>query len=228
MRLVERDLAVIQELTRWRFVLGRQIRLLCGFTSQRTCDRRLRVLVESGYIDRRHVLYGVPGMYSTTHKGKKLVGASVKPDKIKVDQIIHDIAVMDTVIYFHLKVGIALTSISTEKELHKSDGFGIRKHQPDFTFVHEDKIYCVEVELTLKAKERMLKILDDNFTAYDYQKWIVPNTQTKIKRILQNNFSAYPNIQILSLEEVTDYVKQRGVMKNGICETTGGEDDEQR
>ncbi|GHU60110.1 hypothetical protein AGMMS49975_28780 [Clostridia bacterium] len=214
MRLTDRDYATLRELERWRFTLSRQLRLLCGFASQRTCDRRLKLLIENGYIDRKHVLYGVPSLYFISHKGKTLIGSSVKPDKIRVEQIVHDIAVVDSAIYFHLKHGVELMNVTTEKQLHRQDGFGTRQHRPDFIFKLEDKIHAVEVELTPKGKERMIKILRDNFMAYDYQKWLVPNGQVKIRTILRDNASACPNIEVLSMEEVTDYVKQAGAVRS--------------
>jgi DNA-binding HxlR family transcriptional regulator len=204
--LTERDYLVLRELGRWRFALSRQIRLLCGFSSQRTCDRRLKLLIEADYINRKHVLYGIPSLYFTTHKGKALVHASLKPDKIKVDQVLHDIAVVDTAIFL-LKHQVSLSAITTEKELHQQDGFGVRKHRPDFLFVLKRKTYCAEVEMALKAREHLLKNIKDNFMAYDYQLWIVPNAQIKITKILEEQHANYPNIHIMSLEEVVGYVK---------------------
>lgn len=41
-QLNERDLNILNEITKWRFMLGRQIKILCGFQGQRACDRRLK------------------------------------------------------------------------------------------------------------------------------------------------------------------------------------------
>ena len=80
-----------------------------------------------------------------------------------------------------------------------------------FLFALEDKTYCVEVELSQKAKDRLIKNLKDNFMAYDHQRWIVPQTQMKIRKIIGEQSGAYPNIEVLTLEEVTEYVKQNQV-----------------
>ena len=211
MKLVDRDYMVLRELDRWRFLLGRQIWLLCGFSSKRTCDRRLKTLKEAGYIEQEYKLYGVPRFNTVSRSGKSLIGASLKPDKVRLEQIYHDIAVVDTAIYFHLKEGVPLGSISSEKSLHRLDGFDTpRRHQPDFVFKQEQKIHAIEVELNAKAKNRMMKILSDNYTAYETQKWVVPNDGSKIRRILKEKESSYPNIEVLSLEEITEYVKHVG------------------
>jgi hypothetical protein len=208
-------LAVLRELGRWRYALSRQVRLLGGFASQRTCDRRLKLLIDGGYIDRKHVLYGVPSLYFVTHKGKILISAAPKPDKFKVDQIVHDIAVVDTALYFYLKHGVPLADITTEKELHQRDGFGGRKHRPDFVFTQDHKIHCVEVELTPKSKERMLKNLQDNFLTYNYQTWVVPEAQVKITKVLEEQATTYPDTEILRFEEVANFVKQHGTQIGG-------------
>lgn len=207
MRLTQRDYTVLQQLDRWRFCLSRHMIYLCGFSSQRTTDRRLKILKEAGYLQRKKILYGIPYLYSLNYKGKVLIHTSVKEEKIRIEKIPHDIAVLDTVIYFMLKHGVKQEDILTEKELHRLDGFSTRKHQPDFVIQNQNKKTCIEVELALKAKTRLEKNIQENFFNYDYQKWIVPNTQVRIKNILQENNLIYP-LEIMNLEEVVNYVRK--------------------
>ena len=98
MRLTERDIEVLRELGRWRFCLGRHIRFLAGFASVRTADRRLNKLLEAEYIERKRVIYGIPGIYTLTAKGKAIIDKNTVQSKIRIEQIPHDIAVLDTVI----------------------------------------------------------------------------------------------------------------------------------
>ena len=209
MRLVERDLLVLRELERWRFCLSRHLRFLGGFSSQRTCDRRLSLLIEAGYIDRRFVLYGVPRLYFATHKGKALIYASLKADKFRIERIHHDIAVLDTAIYFMLHKNVAPGDIRTEKEQHQQDGFGGRKHKPDFVFGQEGKRIAVEVELTPKARQRITTTLRENFLDYDGQRWIVPQAQVRINQLTEESAAIYPDIEVLALEEITEFIKGR-------------------
>lgn len=207
-RLVDRDYIIMSEIDRWRCVLGRQIRLLAGFSGQRACDRRLKVLIDAGYIERKRIIYGIPGLYFLTSKGKKILGtSSLKKESVKLEQIVHDIHVLDTVIFFMYKHNILLKDIQSEKELHKLDGFSNRNHRPDFIFKKDECTYCVEIELTLKAKSRFEKNVLENFTNYDYQKWVIPNSRVSIKKRLDNQSLKYPNIEIIKLEEVDSYVK---------------------
>ena len=206
MRLTERDYKLLKQLDRWRFCLSRHLVYLGGFPSQRTTDRRLKLLVEAGYIQRKKILYGVPYLYSLTYQGKVLIHTSLKEEKVRIEKITHDISVLDAAIYFMLKYAIKQEDILTEKELHRQDGFSTRKHQPDFVIQNQDKKTCFEIELTLKAKNRLEKNIQENFTNYDYQKWIIPNTQIRIKSILKENSFVYP-LEIISLEEVVNYVR---------------------
>ena len=201
-RLVDRDYRIIREIDRWRVCQGRHIRCLAEFDGQRACDRRLRKLIEAGYIKREKILYGVAGIYSNTNKAKQIAEISNTNQKIKVEQIKHDIAVLDTAIYFNEKHGISFQDIRTEIELHRQDGFGVRKHRPDFIFTKNKKTTCVEIELTLKAKDRFENNIKDNFLKYDIQVWVVPNLNTKIADILKKNIPQYQNIKILELSEV--------------------------
>ena len=120
MILVDRDYRIMEDIERFRFCLSRHIKLLAGFEGQRACDRRLKILIESGYIDRKKILYGVPSVYFLTHKGKMLIGANKRQDKIRVEKIPHDIAVVDAAIYFMLKYNVKPDEIITEKKINSN------------------------------------------------------------------------------------------------------------
>lgn len=178
---------------------------MTGFTGQRACDRRLQKLLTAGFIKREKILYGVPYIYSLTSTGKALIGVSTSNKHIRIEQITHDILVADTAIFFNQKYDLPYSGIVTEKQLHRQDGFSNRKHQPDFVFKHNSKTYCVEIELTLKSKDRFKKNIIDNFNNYDYQIWIVPDLHTKIYTFLSDMNMNYPNIKIIEAKEVKFY-----------------------
>ena len=208
MVLVDRDYRILRDIERFRFCLSRHIRLLAGFEGQRACDRRLKALIEAGYIDRKKILYGVPSVYFLTHKGKMLIGANKRQDKIRVERINHDSVVIDTAIYFALKREVDIENIVTEKELHSKQGFGDRKHYPDFIFEKDDKKYCVEVELTAKSKQNFEKVLEENYLTYDIQYYVIYKNGHKIKSMLDQLSVKYQNIDIINVEEVQEYVRK--------------------
>ena len=201
-RIVERDIRIFREIDRWRVVLSRHIAALAGFEGQRACERRLRKLIEAGFLERKRKVLGVPGIFDLTHQAKLLASIPERPEKFRIEQAIHDIAVLDTAVYLHKAKDIPWDAITTEKQLHSLDGFGTRKHRPDFVITIEGKAHCVEVELSLKAKARLEANILSNFMTYDHQIWIVPDRQCKIHQILKDNQEKYPNIHILELQEV--------------------------
>jgi len=202
--VLKRDRRIIREIDRWRVCQGRHIRELVGFSGQRACDRRLRKLVQSGYIGREKILYGVAGIYRVTSKGARLEGLGNSKSKIRIEQIRHDIAVLDTAIYLSKAQEIEYKDIRTELELHRIDGFGIRKHRPDFVFKKDGKTICVEVELALKSKNRFENIISNNFMDYDRQIWVVPDLECKIAKTLLNSRTMYPNIQIMAIGQIQE------------------------
>ena len=205
MELTDRDLEILRLVYRFRFCLGRHVCKLGDFTGLRATDRRLRALVESGYLTRRKYLYGMPYLYTLSHKGRVLLGVNKREDKVRVDKISHDIYVIEAVIYFAKKQGLSLDAVESEKELHIKDGFGTRKHQPDFVFIVNGKKYAVEVELALKAKERLEKNIRDNYMGYDGQYWIT--NDKKVLALLQSFQKTYAGLTTIELAAVVAHDK---------------------
>jgi len=165
------------------------------------------MLVEAGYLTRQKYLYGIPYMYTLSHKGRILLGVNKREDRIRVDRITHDIYILEAIVYYVLKDGVSLSAIESEKELHIKDGFGIRKHQPDFVVSSNGKRIAVEVELNPKPKDRMEENIRENYMKYDQQIWITNNS--KVKSLLKVFIGEYSNVEVLCLEEVLAYVQHR-------------------
>ena len=199
MELMERDKLVLKEVGRWYFMLGRHIKAFCGFPTTNITDRRLRILLDQNYLKREKILYGVPYLYFLTHKSKKLMGYNTRSGSIKVDKIKHDIVALDTVDYFVNTLKVKLEDIVTERQLLMSDGFGSKKHHPDYIFNVNNESYAVEIELTPKAKKRLENNVIENFQNYDRQLWIVERN-SKVEGMLKG--LDYYNITILYLDLV--------------------------
>uniref|UniRef100_UPI003FEE4971 hypothetical protein n=1 Tax=Candidatus Fimivicinus sp. TaxID=3056640 RepID=UPI003FEE4971 len=203
-RLVKRDYLIFNEINRWRVITGKQICILASFPSLRTCDRRLKKLIEKGYITRQKIIYGIPSIYSLTHRAKILIGLPARTEKTRLEQISHDITVLNVAIYFHNVKGIPFQDIRTEKQLHSIDGFSNRKHRPDFIFYKDNKFFCVEVELSLKNKDRLEKNIKQDFMNYDFTYWVVTDKENKIAQIIEQNHTIYPTIEILELRKMKE------------------------
>ena len=200
MNITNRDTEILRLVYRFKFCLGRHVGLLVGFTGSREADRRLRLLVDAGYLSRKKYLYGVPYLYTVTHKGRILIGANKREGKIRLEQIAHDILVLDSLIFFKQKYSLQLSDIESEKDLHIKNGFGARQHQPDFVFTFAEKRCAVEIELTPKAKSNLEKNVRSNYLNYDSQIWLT--NDNKVWAMLQAFSNEYGNIEIIRLEEI--------------------------
>lgn len=202
MVLMERDYQIMRVINRFRFCLGRHVKELCDFSGTRTADRRLKILCDNGYLEKRKILYGVPAVYTLTHKAKVMLGVSKRKSNINLGRLLHDIAVLDTASYLVQNQHISLSDVKTEREMFSEDGFGKVKHRPDFIVAGNNMIIAYEIELSLKAKERFHKNVKDNYLNCDKQIWIVPEHETEILKLLTNWQSSYNNIDVLLYEVV--------------------------
>ena len=200
MIVTNRDMEILKLIYRFKFCLGRHVKSLVGFEGARACDRRLKILVDSGYLNRKKYLYGIPYLYTVSHKGRLLIGANKRDNKIRLEQITHDCYVLDTLIFLIEKYNLTLEHIESERELHIKDGFSTRKHHPDFTFTYENKKYAVEVELTPKAKANLERNVRSNYLNYDTQIWVT--NDNKVFSLLQSLSVEYSDIEILRLEDI--------------------------
>ena len=198
--ITDRDKEILKLVYRMGFCLGRHIKFLLGFSGSRSCDRRLTVLIQAGYLNRKKYLYGIPYLYTLPYKGRILIGANKRENKIRLDQITHDIYVIDVLIYYRDKYNLGLNEITSERELHIKDGFGARKHHPDFVFIKDGKSFAVEVELTTKSKARLENNIRDNYIKYDNQVWLT--NDNKAYSIIKKLADEYSKIAVLRLEEI--------------------------
>lgn len=203
----DRDNIIVQEITKFRFCLSRQIRILANFNGQRACDRRIKKLIEANYLERKYLIYGIPGLIFTTKEAKKLFNLEYLTTEIRIEQIRHEVAVVDTAIYFIYKKKVDRMSIVTERQLKHKDGFGNPVHRPDFVFAKDGTECCVEVELSIKKIDTLEKNIKRNYMSYEIQYWIIDNEKIKINENLKSLMKKYNNIQIISLNVVNDYVK---------------------
>ena len=197
---MERDELILKEINRWQCILGRHIKELAGFSGSRACDRRLKILLTAGYINRKKILFGIPYIYTLTNKSKKYLNLPIREDKIRIEQIKHDITVLDVLISLMNQSGLTLDNVISEKELHRLDGFGVRKHKPDFVINEKDKKVAIEIELSLKAVKTLEKNIKDNFMNYDIQIWYIERNNIKLNNILNEFQEKYSNLEIKYLE----------------------------
>ena len=205
MILTDRDRNIIREISRWRGCLGRQIKVIGGFTGIRATDRRLKMLVDEKLLTRKNYVHGLAGIYQITKKAQRQFGLDTYIGTIRLDQAVHDMAVVDVYLFFKEKLLLSADDFISEKELRHEQGFTTRTHAPDFLYKVSGELFCVEVELSQKSKERLERNVADNYIKYKGQKWIIPENNKRVKIWLEEFKKKYPNIDIIDM----------GVIDNG-------------
>jgi hypothetical protein len=197
MVLNDRDMLILQNIARWRIVLGRHLKELSGFSGERACERRLKLLFDNKLIERQKYLYGVSYVYSLTHKSRVLLGLNPNKTRVRLDEMRHDILVLDTVIKLMETLGLKTTDFKSEKEMQTEKGFGSREHRPDFIYIQNDKKIACEIETSVKAKSKLEKNVMDNFLYYARQIWFLEREgDKKIAMNLEALQTSYPNLEI--------------------------------
>lgn len=135
-----------------------------------------------------------------------VIGVNKRADKVRVDRLYHDIYILDTLVYLKEKSNLSLNMVTSEKELHALDGFGNRHHHPDYIITAGDIRHAVEIETSLKAKDRLEKNIESNYLNYDKQMWFVNANETKLCRLLKEAQERYSNIMVYDLKDVTAFV----------------------
>lgn len=201
LKLVERDYLVLKMIYRFGFCLGRHVCFLAHFPSARTCDRRLKILIDNGYIERKKFIFGIPYLYYLTPMGKKLIHATPVKEKIRIDNILHQVFLLDHLPMLIDKYHFSLDNIQTERELHSLDSFGTRNHRPDLVFLLDDKKVAIEFERSKKAKNRLKTNIESNYLDYDRQIWIVPSTQAKVISWITEEINNYLGIEVVVVDD---------------------------
>lgn len=207
-KLQNRDIQILKQVTKYRFLLSRQIKILCGFSGQRACDRRTKKLIDEGLLEKKHFLYGIPALYMTTEKAKRHFDLGYVTNNIRVEHINHNILAIDTAIYLIENIGLLDSNIISERQLKNQYGFGKPQHVPDLVYTDKgNKKCCVEIELNIKQFDKLKKNVLQNYKSYDKQLWVVDITKEKIVENLKKIQIRYSDIIIQDMEEVKTYVK---------------------
>lgn len=159
-RMTERDLAIVQWLSRVRFATAEQVGRQFAM-SERVAYRRLRAGVTEELVWHKRPLVGVPGVYGATNTGARVAKSALSGSRWDWRQHDHTLAVVDLMIA--LAQHYPEASVQTERELTAAlyaQGLprGERAHLPDGVLRMDDRVVALEVELTAKSATRLQAI----------------------------------------------------------------------
>lgn len=199
LKLVSRDLEILKEVERWRFCLSRQIFEFTTFNSKSAFYRRLKLLVDHGYLTKKRYLYGVPSIYTVTPLSYKALALPSKNNRVSVGTLEHELAVIDCYLSFKKKYQLESNDFKSERELRKE--FTSSKHYPDIVFNNDDNSYCIEVEFSLKSSDSLERNIKENYLNYEKQFWIIKKEHHRLNKLLNKFKQECPNIVIILWED---------------------------
>ncbi|AVX40782.1 hypothetical protein CTH_10018 (plasmid) [Carboxydocella thermautotrophica] len=202
MRLTAADLMLIRWINKYKRATAYQMAQYLGVCHQNVY-RRLKRLVDNGYLVHEQIFYAQPGVYYPTHKGVSAAGDVLSPARVNLVEYEHDLKVVDVALHFEKKYGYwkSEREIRSEKGI---TGFGVQLHIPDGITRIGDEYVGIEVELTRKGKERLKKIFMQHLRSTDYsQVWYLVGDENIRQHLLRNMDQRVKSIvKIFDLKEV--------------------------
>lgn len=168
-KLTERDLQILSFINAFGCCEMPQLDRRFGLSKPRNYQLMNRLL-KAGLVKHERVFYGRHGIYRLTAKGAKLTDLPPLA-RIPLATYHHDLTLIE--LYLRLRERYPQAHWMSERALMRdkhADGVGKRGHLPDGVLIlPEQKPIAVEVELTLKSKPRLERILKGYSAAFDYQ-----------------------------------------------------------
>lgn len=161
MHFTSRDSEIITFLARHKFSTAHQIAIYASM-SEKAAYRRLKKLVDAGYLMHRRLFIQEPGVYYPTQAGLDAAGCSISPRRgIALGTYHHDLEIITIALKFYAKG----YEIETEKEIIAKQNRGIGKYGrhervPDLVLRKNNEKIAVEYEKAVKSPGRMKTILN--------------------------------------------------------------------
>jgi len=199
-KLTERDVEILQFINLFGFCEMPHLDKRFGWAKPRNYQVVNR-LVEAGLLRHERVFYGRHGIYRLTVKGAKFTGLPPLA-RIPLANYTHDVTLIE--VYLRLRLAYPDAVWVSERALMQdkhADGVGKRGHLPDGVLVlPEGKQVAIEVELSMKGKERLEKILKGYGAAFGYEAvWYY--CSEGVASAMSSMVAKWPFIKIYRLKE---------------------------
>ncbi len=168
MRFTERDGRLLRWINGHGFVTLRQVARWLG-TNYQTAQRRVRLLYDHGYLDRRWLVHGDRAHWLTP-AGRAVCGDSLPPPKhVRLGSYRHDRMLVDLALTLAAETGGRFTPERHLRQMQDLDRVSKRSHVAD-GWLHLDgqtKPIAIELELSTKGSRRLERILRSYMTDLD-------------------------------------------------------------
>ncbi|GHV48768.1 hypothetical protein FACS1894204_13160 [Synergistales bacterium] len=167
-RITERDRQIIALINKFGFFTADRLSKIYAI-SQNRIYRRLKVLHDNKLLQYKRFLNAYPGVYWPTKDGKELSDSQLTPIHApRIATFEHELRVIDVYISVKEKYGdsvqwITAREIISNRIAEARDAKEVlqvlKSKIPDAILIRENKKFAVEVELSVKSRQRLKKIL---------------------------------------------------------------------
>ena len=200
MQFTERDAQLLRWINGHGFVTLRQI-ARWNDSFYQAAQRRVRQLVDHGYLERRAIFHGDRAHW-LTRLGRQLCADDLPPPKdIKLGSYRHDHMLVDLSLSLISLLGGRFTPERRVRQIMGFTKFGERYHVPDGWMHFDDKAnpVVIELELSTKGTERLEKIVRDQAWDLDIEEvWYFVESDV-VRRHLKRVAEGYDSVRIFSV-----------------------------
>ena len=169
MKLMERDFLLFKWVNSHGYVTSFQINRFLN-VAKTTGYRRIKKLVDAGYLTRENLLHGVGAVHRITKQAKEISNENLSLiQKISLGGYNHNIRLVDLALDFERQYPDA--TFVTERQIRFINGVGLSDHGhiPDGEIqFSNDKKWAIELEISVKASSRLDKIMKYYARNMDY------------------------------------------------------------
>lgn len=163
----EKDIQTLNVIETFELIDSRNLARYLN-TSENSARNRLNKLHKKKWLNRYKILTHLQTCYSLTRKGKTIIGVNSTVYRPKLGTILHEYLVMRHGIGLICKNKLRLEQLKTDHQLRQVGQMG---HKPDILIKTKKQYVAIEVELTQKENQRLMRNIEINDENYDTQIW---------------------------------------------------------
>ncbi len=173
----------------------------------RVCEsgayRRIRKLVEGGYLERDRVLHGQARIHRVTRKGTKVSGDALPPlTDINFGTFRHDLVLVDLALTLEEQTGGVFTPDRRLRHNGGLSGGGLSGHVADgYLHIGEDEPIAIELELSVKSRVRIRSIIKKYSSDLSIKEVWYYTDRADVTRAIEEAASRFSFIKVRALTD---------------------------
>lgn len=138
---------------------------------------RVKKLVDGGYLERRRVLHKEARVHWLTKQAEQVIGDDlIRLRHVNLGTYFHDLMLVDLSLFLEKTTGFQFVPERRLRIEKAGSIIGRNGRLPDGILITKDKPIAIELELTVKGKRRLSRILNDYAMNFEFDEvWYFTN-----------------------------------------------------